>query len=242
MKTFFKFLRFGASAFFGLIILLMVLSKFAKPENEDPKSKEESLKKLEQEYASLAEIKSKVLAPSALKQKTCPDAEIEDKISSPSKKIEVWPIEFFSVFEGGTAWKDIKKDWQWLKNLETFSPLSELKSTRDINNALWNTSIFYKERPYMGILTTSQKIAPKIQDDENFVSGLIEGWVVVIDTSTKTAICQVPLLVQNSEQIKFKTRGLLSQGADEAILSDFKNQYAIQLKQALEKISQKLTY
>lgn len=230
----------GTGLLFTLFCVIVIISGMIKP--DDPAKKEEALVELKKEYAILAGLKPKIPALSSLKQQSCPDSEIATKVKTEKKWLPVIPSEYFSVFEGTPEWKEIKKDWKWLYPLESFSYLEDLGSLREINDLKWRISQMYKNSPYLGFLVTSEKRLPKLADEKTFISGSIQGWIVIFDLETKNKVCQVPLEVFNSEDVKFKTRGMFSKNSDEAVLDDFKSQYKTQVREALKKISKAFEY
>lgn len=242
MKKLFKFLLIGSGLFFTLFFLIIIIMNTMKP--DDPAKKEEALTKLKKEYSVLAGLKEKIPPVSSLNVKACPDSEINSAVKGEKKWVSVIPFEYFSVFEGTPAWKEMKKDWGWLyPHNDSFFYLDELPNIglRKMNDLLWKISMIYKDSPYLGFLITTQKSLPKVADEKPF-TGSLKGWIVIIDLKTQKMVCQVDLEVQNSQEIKYRTRGMFGKNADEALLGDFKEQYKKEVQNALGKISKSLAY
>lgn len=134
-------------------------------------------------------------------------------------------------------WETEYKEWYWINGLYV-SDMEKVDtndmSSSTLNDIQWKTS-GWKDLTHMVVireLPGSQM--PKDSSGESFESGIFNGWVYLVDVKANTILSADKLLVFNSDEISYNTRGAFSEDSDSALMDDFMDNMKTALNDATQ--------
>lgn len=89
--------------------------------------------------------------------------------------------------------------------------------------------------PFFAIAKAEERRPPALGSDGKFTGGVYAGTIVVARFDTGTPVCRIPFEARSSEEVAFKTRGLLGKSAEKAMKDDFEQRVGAALQGALKK-------
>ena len=139
------------------------------------------------------------------------------------------------------AWQEDKSPWAWVSDFTWKGHFERPMAERDaysINSTAETMRDMFVANRYMIVVVPASKDAnrlPKIPKAGDFTSGEFHGWAVVFDQTDATVACQYRIDAENSNSVEFKTRGLMKEEPDKAILKDFQDNFEDALEKGLPK-------
>ena len=92
---------------------------------------------------------------------------------------------------------------------------------------------------YIGVVRVMRDVRPSVGDREGFEGGSFRANVVVFDYEAALPVCQVTFSAGNSDEVKWKERGVLKKTLEEALIADYVKQIRKQGESAFGRASQK---
>jgi hypothetical protein len=182
----------------------------------------------------------------SLPEKQCNEAVMLQK--SPPKKDDYGRLELPRVYgpymarfasKNKADWTKFEGEWTWLTeftyggHFETFPAARESYAVSDTARRVREE--FIPKRYTIVIWPTSKENRMPVwhKEDEKFEGGYFAANVLVVDIIDKSVFCQRHIVVQSSDLITYRTRGLLREKPESALKDDFENLTKKSLEHAL---------
>lgn len=92
---------------------------------------------------------------------------------------------------------------------------------------------------YIGVVKVLRDVRPSVGDREGFEGGVFRANILVFDYEAGQPVCQATFSAGNSDEVKWKERGVLKKTLEEALIADYVKQIKKQGEGALARASAK---
>lgn len=239
---------------FASPVMAASLTGCCKKQLEEVKKKNEAEQKqritdIKAYYKDLATVAAAVKPAGQLSLEKCDEAVIASKKKhSFGGRLLTVDHEFLSLLTGPTEDKAKRKElaaWEWVRSqeIQRMKHPDAIGGDSTVARFVMEDIEKAKKLPLLGVVRTEKRAMPIVPEGtDDFVGGVYQGWIVVVDQQTKKPLCQAPFKVRNSEEIKYKEGRFSSEveRARAAAKEDFRENFEAGTNAALKKISSHL--
>ncbi len=193
-------------------------------------------------FAKIHALKDACPAPANVATVKCDDAVIKAPKKDPQARLYIDAIHYGSLARFRSK---VKEDWtaqrhpfSWIDSIT----VREARRAEDtggfgptVGNMRWSIAQLAQRR-YVAVFRAAKEEMP-LADGDKFFGGVWDGGIFIMDLETARCVGQVPLHVQNSEKVRYRTKGAFQKTFQQACEDDFKGQFQKAATDSLRKIS-----
>ncbi|MEZ0230356.1 MAG: hypothetical protein ACAI25_17165 [Planctomycetota bacterium] len=172
----------------------------------------------------------------------CDDATIKASHKDKQSRLYIDAVHYASLARFRSR---VKEDWTAKRHAMAWMDSVTIRDARraedtggfgpTLGNMRWSIAKL-AERRYLAVFRANKEEMP-LADGDKFFGGVWDGALFIMDMETAQCVGQAPLHFENSDQVRYRTKGAFQKSFQQACEDDFKGQFQKCATDSLRKIS-----